>query len=72
MKLRDQFLLVVLHRQLFDDLCQSEQKVMLKQALCEAIQTLASVEPPVAQRLKLQSTECVEISMKICYVSFHF
>jgi hypothetical protein len=37
MKLRDQFLLVVLHRQLFDDLCQSEQKVMPKLALSEAV-----------------------------------
>ena len=61
------FLLVVLHRQLFDDLCQSEQKVMLKLALSEAIKILASVEPPVDQRLKFQFTECVKISTKICY-----
>jgi hypothetical protein len=40
---------------------------MLKLDLSEAIKILASVEPPVDQRLKFQFTECAKISTKICY-----
>ena len=58
---------MVLHQQLIDNLCQSEQKVVLKLALSEAIKFLASVEPPVEQQLKFQFTECVKIFTKICY-----